>query len=132
MGTSVYETDAARTFAPGDQVGLSSQGPSMLGEVIRPEFFQEAESTFTNGSAAMAETFTQGSTELMQVGPAIEAASQQFGPIAGQGLLSVAELFGQRVGQAALAAIGNLNLNVNQPSPAIAGPRLDRGVNTPI
>lgn len=131
MGTSAGETDGRRAVAPGDHVGLSSQGPSMLSEIIRPAFFQDAakpmQETFSTGATQMQTTFSTGATEIMQAGTAIDLAASQFGPIAGAGLLAVADQFGQRVA----AAIGNVGVTVNQPA-LLPAPRMDTGTSRPF
>lgn len=78
---------------------------------------------FTTGRANLEDVFNTGSTQ-------IESATAEFGNTAGAGILSFAEQFGQIVGQAAAAAIQNLNLNINttaRTSAAQPAPRLETG-----
>jgi len=78
----------------------------------------------------LSDTFNQSAFELMQVGPTIENAAAQFGPIAGQGMLSSAAQFGAIAGAAAAAAMGGVTITAR--APAALEPAVNLGGNGPF
>jgi hypothetical protein len=77
-----------------------------------------------NGSDQLKTTFTTGANEVKA---STAEAAAAFGPAAGSGILAVAAEFGAIVGQAAKAAIGNINVGATVTQTPTRTPRLDTG-----
>jgi hypothetical protein len=72
----------------------------------------------TEKNNEFATTFETGATTLKTVGPVIDTAAAAFGPVAGAGIVAVANQFGAIAGAAIAAAANNLNINLKTPAAA--------------
>jgi len=119
--------DIADRFAHTPSLDLAR----IYGSVFREVTGQSQGLYGTNNTAdTFADVFSQSAFELMQVGPTIENAAAQFGPIAGQGMLSSAAQFGAIAGAAAAAAMGGVTITAR--APATPDPAVNLGGSGPF
>ena len=85
------------------------------GLITQRTALQEEISRLTGLPSAFESTFATGATSLQSAATSIDTAATNFGPVAGQGILTFAGQFGAAAGAAIAAQVNNLSVNLKMP-----------------